>query len=130
MKLTKRRLACKCLYLSFFPKWKETLCFVVTTQTPMTHQRQVLFTFVFQGYYGLEAATITLCRFLLFSCFVFSSRTFLDGLINPLQEQMEEWKKGVNTLDKDHAKGKTCKQKSCMSLCLSLLFKLCFFCPD
>ncbi|XP_075868632.1 protein MTSS 1-like isoform X2 [Nelusetta ayraudi] len=29
---------------------------------------------------------------------------FLDGLINPLQEQMEEWKKGVNTLDKDHAK--------------------------
>uniref|UniRef100_A0A671XQ09 MTSS I-BAR domain containing 1 n=1 Tax=Sparus aurata TaxID=8175 RepID=A0A671XQ09_SPAAU len=25
-------------------------------------------------------------------------------LINPLQEQMEEWKRGVNTLDKDHAK--------------------------
>lgn len=39
---------------------------------------------------------------------VFPCRTFLDGLINPLQEQMEEWKKGVNTLDKDHAKGKTC----------------------
>ncbi|KAM3613478.1 uncharacterized protein V6R79_000321 [Siganus canaliculatus] len=32
------------------------------------------------------------------------SMTFLEGLINPLQEQMEEWKKGVNTLDKDHAK--------------------------
>ncbi|XP_014850210.1 PREDICTED: metastasis suppressor protein 1-like isoform X7 [Poecilia mexicana] len=29
---------------------------------------------------------------------------FLEGLINPLQEQMEEWKRGVNTLDKDHAK--------------------------
>uniref|UniRef100_A0A673CYG1 Protein MTSS 1-like n=1 Tax=Sphaeramia orbicularis TaxID=375764 RepID=A0A673CYG1_9TELE len=25
-------------------------------------------------------------------------------LISPLQEQMEEWKRGVNTLDKDHAK--------------------------
>ncbi|KAM9310107.1 protein MTSS 1-like [Pholidichthys leucotaenia] len=29
---------------------------------------------------------------------------FLEGLINPLQEQMEDWKRGVNTLDKDHAK--------------------------
>ncbi|KAK2844319.1 hypothetical protein Q5P01_010978 [Channa striata] len=29
---------------------------------------------------------------------------FLEGLINPLQEQMEEWKRGVNTLDKDHTK--------------------------
>ncbi|XP_078143360.1 protein MTSS 1-like isoform X2 [Centroberyx gerrardi] len=32
------------------------------------------------------------------------SMAFLDCLINPLQEQMEEWKRGVNTLDKDHAK--------------------------
>ncbi|XP_074510311.1 protein MTSS 1-like isoform X9 [Sebastes fasciatus] len=32
------------------------------------------------------------------------SMAFLEGLINPLQEQVEEWKKGVNTLDKDHAK--------------------------
>ncbi|XP_058503725.1 protein MTSS 1-like isoform X2 [Solea solea] len=29
---------------------------------------------------------------------------FLDCLINPLQEQMEDWKRGVSTLDKDHAK--------------------------
>lgn len=29
----------------------------------------------------------------------------MEGLINPLQEQIEEWKKGVNTLDKDYAKG-------------------------
>ncbi|XP_037836075.1 protein MTSS 1 isoform X2 [Kryptolebias marmoratus] len=32
------------------------------------------------------------------------SMCFLEGLISPLQEQMEEWKRGVNTLDKDHAK--------------------------
>ncbi|XP_054897796.1 protein MTSS 1-like isoform X3 [Poeciliopsis prolifica] len=32
------------------------------------------------------------------------SMCFLEGLINPLQEQMEEWKRGVNALDKDHAK--------------------------
>ncbi|XP_061572418.1 protein MTSS 1-like isoform X5 [Cololabis saira] len=32
------------------------------------------------------------------------STCFQEGLINPLQEQMEEWKRGVNTLDKDHAK--------------------------
>lgn len=32
------------------------------------------------------------------------SMAFLEGLINPLQEQTEEWKRGVNTLDKDHAK--------------------------
>lgn len=31
----------------------------------------------------------------------------MEGLINPLQEQLEEWKRGVNTLDKDYAKGKT-----------------------
>lgn len=30
----------------------------------------------------------------------------MEGLINPLQEQIEEWKRGVNTLDKDYAKGK------------------------
>lgn len=39
-------------------------------------------------------------------------RGFLEGLINPLQEQMEEWKRGVNTLDKDHAKGGMNKKKS------------------
>uniref|UniRef100_A0A8C5ESK8 Metastasis suppressor protein 1-like n=1 Tax=Gouania willdenowi TaxID=441366 RepID=A0A8C5ESK8_GOUWI len=32
------------------------------------------------------------------------SMGFLEDLINPLQEQMEEWKRGVHTLDKDHAK--------------------------
>ncbi|XP_057689894.1 protein MTSS 1-like isoform X8 [Corythoichthys intestinalis] len=32
------------------------------------------------------------------------SMTFLEALINPLQEQTEEWKRGVYTLDKDHAK--------------------------
>ncbi|XP_066547428.1 protein MTSS 1 isoform X5 [Amia ocellicauda] len=32
------------------------------------------------------------------------SAAFIDCLINPLQDQMEEWKKVANTLDKDHAK--------------------------
>uniref|UniRef100_G3NU00 MTSS I-BAR domain containing 1 n=1 Tax=Gasterosteus aculeatus aculeatus TaxID=481459 RepID=G3NU00_GASAC len=32
------------------------------------------------------------------------SMAFLEGLINPLQDQVEDWKRGVNTLDKDHAK--------------------------
>ncbi|XP_077383464.1 protein MTSS 1-like isoform X1 [Festucalex cinctus] len=32
------------------------------------------------------------------------SMTFLEALINPLQEQMEEWKRGVYNLDKDHAR--------------------------
>ncbi|XP_051573923.1 protein MTSS 1-like isoform X4 [Myxocyprinus asiaticus] len=32
------------------------------------------------------------------------SVAFIECLINPLQEQMEEWKRGANTLDKDHAK--------------------------
>nr|XP_045364409.1 protein MTSS 1 isoform X1 [Camelus bactrianus] len=32
------------------------------------------------------------------------SSALIDCLINPLQEQMEEWKKGANQLDKDHAK--------------------------
>lgn len=29
----------------------------------------------------------------------------MEDLMSPLQEQMEEWKRGVNSLDKDHAKG-------------------------
>lgn len=37
--------------------------------------------------------------------FVLFFRAFIECLINPLQEQMEEWKRGANTLDKDHAKG-------------------------
>ncbi|KAM8871011.1 protein MTSS 1-like isoform 2-T2 [Spinachia spinachia] len=32
------------------------------------------------------------------------SMAFLEGLINPLQDQVEDWKREVNTLDKDHAK--------------------------
>ncbi|XP_013997143.1 protein MTSS 1 isoform X6 [Salmo salar] len=32
------------------------------------------------------------------------SMIFIDCLINPLQDQMEEWKRVANTLDKDHAK--------------------------
>ncbi|XP_045552579.1 protein MTSS 1 isoform X6 [Salmo salar] len=32
------------------------------------------------------------------------SMAFMDCMINPLQDQMEEWKRGTNTLDKDHAK--------------------------
>uniref|UniRef100_A0A4W5RC99 MTSS I-BAR domain containing 1 n=1 Tax=Hucho hucho TaxID=62062 RepID=A0A4W5RC99_9TELE len=32
------------------------------------------------------------------------SMVFIDCLINPLQDQMEEWKRVANTLDKDHAK--------------------------
>ncbi|XP_051927308.1 protein MTSS 1-like [Hippocampus zosterae] len=32
------------------------------------------------------------------------STLFVDCLINPLQEQMEEWKRVANTLDKEHAK--------------------------
>ncbi|KAL1767819.1 metastasis suppressor protein 1 isoform X5 [Sigmodon hispidus] len=32
------------------------------------------------------------------------SSALIDCLINPLQEQMEEWKKMANQLDKDHAK--------------------------
>ncbi|XP_062848688.1 protein MTSS 1-like isoform X2 [Trichomycterus rosablanca] len=32
------------------------------------------------------------------------STAYMDCLINPLQEQLEEWKRGANTLDKDHAK--------------------------
>ncbi|XP_028819369.1 protein MTSS 1-like isoform X4 [Denticeps clupeoides] len=32
------------------------------------------------------------------------SMVFMDCLINPLQDQMEEWKRVANTLDKDHAK--------------------------
>ncbi|XP_015213148.2 protein MTSS 1 isoform X1 [Lepisosteus oculatus] len=32
------------------------------------------------------------------------SAAFIDCMINPLQDQMEEWKKVANMLDKDHAK--------------------------
>ncbi|XP_053541874.1 protein MTSS 1 isoform X3 [Ictalurus punctatus] len=32
------------------------------------------------------------------------SMVFVDSLTNPLQEQMEEWKRVANTMDKDHAK--------------------------
>lgn len=29
----------------------------------------------------------------------------MDGLVTPLQDRIEEWKKTTNQLDKDHAKG-------------------------
>jgi hypothetical protein len=29
----------------------------------------------------------------------------MEGMVTPLQDRMEEWKKTANQLDKDHAKG-------------------------
>lgn len=29
----------------------------------------------------------------------------MEGLVTPLQDRIEEWKKTANQLDKDHAKG-------------------------
>lgn len=35
------------------------------------------------------------------------SSALMEGLVTPLQDRIEEWKKTANQLDKDHAKGKT-----------------------
>lgn len=45
----------------------------------------------------------------------------MEGLINPLQEQIEEWKRGVNTLDKDYAKGKRNNSGLYCNLCNFLI---------
>lgn len=34
------------------------------------------------------------------------SSALMEGLVTPLQDRIEEWKKTANQLDKDHAKGK------------------------
>ena len=44
-------------------------------------------------------------KILQYLCFFNKISALIDCLINPLQEQMEEWKKVANQLDKDHAKG-------------------------
>lgn len=36
----------------------------------------------------------------------------MDGLVTPLQDRIEEWKKTANQLDKDHAKGSRTFRKS------------------
>ena len=43
-----------------------------------------------------------LCEFWL-SLFIYS--TITENLVAPLQEKMEEWKRNVAQMDKDHAKG-------------------------
>eukprot|EP00069_Balaena_mysticetus_P008574 bmy_19706T0 len=45
-----------------------------------------------------------MCLFNVSFSFSFGTSALIDCLINPLQEQMEEWKKVANQLDKDHAK--------------------------
>ena len=37
--------------------------------------------------------------------FLFDFRTIIDNLVVPLQERMEDWKKTVAQLDKEHTKG-------------------------
>lgn len=39
------------------------------------------------------------------TCTIPVHSALLESLINPLQERIEDWKKSVNQLDKDHAKG-------------------------
>jgi hypothetical protein len=41
------------------------------------------------------------------SCIVVCCSAIMDCLVVPLQEKLEDWKKSVVNLDKDHAKGKT-----------------------
>lgn len=47
--------------------------------------------------------------FNLISCLIIffpsSCSALMDGLVTPLQDRIEEWKKTANQLDKDHAKG-------------------------
>lgn len=38
---------------------------------------------------------------------VCGSSALMEGLVTPLQDRIEEWKKTANQLDKDHAKGTT-----------------------
>lgn len=45
---------------------------------------------------------LTLCKFQ-FCFFIYS--TITENLVAPLQEKMEEWKRNVAQMDKDHAKG-------------------------
>lgn len=35
----------------------------------------------------------------------------MEGLVTPLQDRIEEWKKTANQLDKDHAKGQLAGNK-------------------
>lgn len=66
---------------------------------------------------------LTLCKFQ-FCFFIYS--TITENLVAPLQEKMEEWKRNVAQMDKDHAKGiklffffiNTC----CILFCLYSLF--------
>ncbi|GBO26847.1 Metastasis suppressor protein 1, partial [Araneus ventricosus] len=45
-----------------------------------------------------------------------------EGLVGPLQEKVEEWKKTVNNLDKEHSKGKYYSlQNLCNRICVMLL---------
>lgn len=66
-------------------------------------------------------------------CFLNKISALIDCLINPLQEQMEEWKKAVNQLDKDHAKGNYTGWAVCDLLllnkyvCFKEFFPLAFF---
>ena len=47
-----------------------------------------------------------------FMCFLIvlnhDFRTIIDNLVVPLQERMEDWKKTVAQLDKEHTKGNSC----------------------
>lgn len=40
-----------------------------------------------------------------FSWFPLCCSALMEGLVTPLQDRIEEWKKTANQLDKDHAKG-------------------------
>lgn len=56
------------------------------------------------------------------SCHVVSPRrcsALMEGLVTPLQDRIEEWKKTANQLDKDHAKG---EQPSYKSLFVSTVY--------
>jgi len=69
--------------------------------------------------------------------FIYLCRLLYDSLISPLQVSIDEWKRGVSQLDRDHAKGiiillsfKTCSKQiwgypSFMEFLYTLL--LCFY---
>lgn len=65
--------------------------------------------------------------FVLGLCFVFLScfcSVLMEGLVTPLQDRIEEWKKTANQLDKDHAKGTAARSsRNLFMLCVSVNWK-------
>lgn len=97
-----------CNFLSLLLPWGD---YCVCRSHPISSDLPLIL-LLFTDCFCAEEIKLFYLLCLSFSDSLLVSSVLMEGLVTPLQDRIEEWKKTANQLDKDHAKGEQRKNTS------------------